>query len=104
MYAKIMKSFTVRLHEKDAEAIRSLRREGINVADLFRSAVHEKHTAIRRTKRWTKDSLARLFAELDEIVAEAPLADWIARGIDVTDRRQMRAYIRERLLRNKAQK
>lgn len=97
-----MKSFTVRLRPDDVKTIRLLRDAGVNVADVFRSSLAMKQEEVRRGRRkWTKQAIDEVFAEIDQITEGLPPPEWVQRGINVTDRRQMRAYVREKLLRKR---
>lgn len=88
-----MRTLNVRLSAEDEEAMRVLRRAGVEVSAVVRAALRTEAERLRgRTEQSARELLAKIYAEVPEPVA-AP-----ARRYDVHDRRAfaaaMRAHVR----------
>jgi len=94
-----MKTLNVRLGPKETAAVKKLRRAGDNVSDIVREALVERAEAQSISALSDKDVLRELDALHNKY--PGPTADYIRKGVDITDRKQMSAYIRSSINRKK---
>ena len=90
-----MKTINVRLMTvAEADAVATLRAAGENVSQVIRESLLHRASLVRRPKK--RMSAGELIAKLDALQTEhgEPLPDYLAVGVDTTDREQMSAYIR----------
>jgi len=97
-----MKTLNIRLGRREADAIKTLRAAGENVSEVLREALVAR--AAKKTTR--KASKAEVLAKLDAIYDRhpGPVPEYIELGIDATNRQQMSAYIRSKILRKRGKK
>lgn len=99
-----MSSINIRLSPADAKVVGRLRRNGENVSEIARQAFR---AADNGRKPRTPASVSEAESMIAELLTRHSVAvpEYIKLGLDITDRKQARAYLklrRERKLRRKA--
>jgi hypothetical protein len=93
-----MSLVNIRVSAEEKIMAAELRAQGVKMSELFRRVLREEHRR-RCTPRKSKQDVRKI---MDEIYKKYPIpADAPRHGIDTTDRRQVSAYIRQKLLSRK---
>lgn len=97
-----MTTLNIRLGRREADAVKTLQAAGENVSALLRETLVER-AAMKKPRKATKEAV---LAKLDAIYDKhpGPVPEYIQRGIDTTNRKQMSAYMRSKILRKRRKK
>jgi post-segregation antitoxin (ccd killing protein) len=94
---RIMKLLNVRLQDQDVEVVKHLRSLGVEISEVVRKAIRTE--AARLARRHSKLHGEAL---IKSIIARHPDENEKPYDLDITDRRQRQAYIREQLTRTRS--
>ena len=90
----IMSVFNMRLSSSDEKIIKSLRDDGVVIADVVRDAIRKEHE-LRQQRPRTPKEVRQLIASIE---AAHPLpADLPPQPVNTLDRKAVRAYIAARI-------
>jgi lipase chaperone LimK len=87
---------SIRIGSKEAAAVKKLRASGENVSEILRQALLERANACESESLSDQEVRSRIDALHTEF--PEPTSDYIAKGIDTTNREQMRKYMRNKTL------